>query len=216
VTRDLRVLLPRRLRGIVLGDPSVMPAGPVAPEVQRASAPPPEDPRAEQERQAVKLVLERLTDAASALQRQQREGLDELRRAAVELAVAVASRLVKDCVEAGNFAVEARVRQVLERLDVSQPVTIFLHPEDLVLLEKRLGENRGLLAEGLDLRLAADASLHRGDCRAEAPSCTVLARMEAQLADIRRHLLHVVNEAGPERRRPEPALRPFPERRQTA
>ena len=57
-----------------------------------------------------------------------------MQKLAVELAVAIASRLLHDQIQAGDYPVENLVRTVVERLDTPQPVTVFLHPEDLAAL----------------------------------------------------------------------------------
>jgi flagellar assembly protein FliH len=190
-----------------------------SPRASAAPAPPPgPDPQQleKEAREALQRVMNRLVEVAEELQDQQRQRLEEMQRAAVELAVAVASRLVHERLDKGEFAVEALVRQAVDRLGVNQPVTVYLHPSDLALLEKRLATGSHPALNLTALRLTADASLGRGDCRAEAGDLSVLAKMQEGLADIRRHLLDTLPEATVDRRRPDHPLRRFPDRRQTA
>jgi flagellar biosynthesis/type III secretory pathway protein FliH len=94
-----------------------------------------------------------------------------------------------------------------------------LHPLDLALLEKRLAADGAAPFDRAALRLAGDAGLGRGGCRAEAGDLHVVARVEEQLADIRRHLLETLSAATLDRRKPLPperALRRYPDRRHTA
>src|SRR5262249_18548239 len=154
---------------------------PVAAPLPAALAEPGE-PSAEryrkEDRETVQRVVTKLTEAARTLQVQQEQQLEEMQRVAVELAVAISSRVPHERIEAGDLAVEALVRQVVQRLDPKQPVTVYLHPEDLSLLEKRLTDGQPLIPESTELRLSADATLSRGDCRAEAGDLSVLAHLE--------------------------------------
>ncbi len=60
----------------------------------------------------------------------------EMRQAAVELAIAVAGRVVFDKLQAGDFPIEEMVRQAVARLPAAPAVTVYLHPEDLALLQR--------------------------------------------------------------------------------
>ena len=160
-----------------------------------------------------------LGEVATDLQQQQSQRLEEMQQVAVELAVAIALRLVHERIEAGDYAVETLIRQAVETLKTTQQVTIYLHPQDLALLENRLAKAHPPAADLVKLRLVGDPLLGRGDCRAEAGDTGVLAQVQEQLAGIRKHLLEKLPEATLDRRRPLPADRPlkrFPDRRHTA
>lgn len=206
--------LPKRpqLIGVVLADPGV-------PFVRNPQSNPAALTRAQQDEvEAVQRILGQIADAVTELQTQQRQRLEEMRQVAVELAVAVASRLVHERVEAGNCAAEGLVRQALECLNTPLPVRVFLHPGDLALLEKRLNACRPTW-DASKVHLTGDGTLSRGDCRAEVGDTGVRFLVQEQLADIRRHLLETLPEATVDRRRPVPDdrhLRRFPDRRQTA
>lgn len=169
----------------------------------------------QEEREAVERTLAHMTDVAHELKAQQRQRLTEMQQLAVELAVAIAGRLVHDRIEAGDFAVETLVHQVVERLETKQAVTVYLHPADIALLERRLGEGQALFPNNAEVRLAADDSLNRGECRAETGDVSVLSRLEEQLATIRQRLLGSLADAEIERRKAGQNLRLFPDRRQT-
>jgi len=131
---------------VTLADPSA-PLPPV-----RRPAPPPEpvpepvavvpveqERRAEQaareERERLDGVLGQLLDVARDLRSAQRGRLEEMQRVAVELAVAVASNLLYERIESGDYPIEELVRDAVRRLEPRQAVTVRLHPEDLALLE---------------------------------------------------------------------------------
>jgi flagellar assembly protein FliH len=148
----------------------------------------------------------------------QRGRLAEMQRVAVEVAVAVASHVLYERIESGDFPVEELVRAAVQRLDPRQAVTVRLHPEDLALLERRTAEEPLFALDTEELRLVADPALGRGDCRAETGDVAVMANLQEHLAEIRHDLLRALPEAEVERRKPaaERNLRRYPDRRATA
>ena len=128
-----------------------------------------------------------------AADREQRRA--EMQRVAVELAVTIASKLIHEKIEAGEFALESLVRQTIVRLEPNQPVTVRLHPADITLLEKRLGSSHPLLPNGPEASLLPDPGLERGACRAEAGTVSVLSQWKDQLEEIHQHLLRSVGHA---------------------
>ncbi len=136
------------------------------------------------DREALERVLQKLLETANGLRAEQQQQLEEMQRLAIELAVAMASRLLEQQIQAGDFAVETLVRKVVERLDTPQPVLVFLHPDDLKLLQQRLGDGRTLFPHGAQVQMAPDTTLARGDVRAEAGDISVFANIEERLADL--------------------------------
>ncbi len=182
------------------------PVPPVAAPSPEPVAPPPPavpDPReaeferrVREERSAIRGVLDALSAAARRVAEEDGARVAELRRAAVELAVTIATRLVHDRVAAGEFAVEAVVREAAELLGPRGPFTVRLHPDDLALLESRLG-GATVFAGDAEVRLVADPAPGRGGCRVEAPGGAVAARLGEQLAAVRRELLRSLGDAEP-------------------
>jgi flagellar assembly protein FliH len=113
----------------------------------------------------------------------------QMRQAAVELALAVAGRLVFDKLHASEFPIEEMVRQAVARLPTAPSVRVYLHPDDLALLRRRLGEQPLLPGPEPDVQLSADATLKRGGGRVEADEIHVLADLSGQLAELRQQLL---------------------------
>jgi len=177
-----------------------------------------QEPGDHDERERLESVLGQLLELAGELRSAQRDRLEEMQRVAVELALVVAGQLVYDRLEAGDFPVEEMVRAAVQRLEPRQAVTVYLHPKDLALLERRTADEPLFALDTEELRLVADPVLARGACRAETGDVAVLSNLEEHLADIRRDLLQALPAAEVERRKPtgEPALRRYPERRATA
>ena len=140
------------------------------------------------EREAVERTVSEMREAVQALHSERKAMLAEMEQAVTELAVAIASRLLHVKISAGDFAVESLVRQVVERLDSVEQVTVRLNPEDLALLHKRLDEKQSVLDSDNHMQLVSDPSLERGDCVASSGELSVSSRMKDRLAEIREHL----------------------------
>lgn len=202
--REIPVRFHSFLRGVVLDSPEA-PSPPAAPPpvvepsapAERASPQPDvlEERRHQDERAAIERTLAAMMEAARALAAERDQRRSEMQRVAVELAVTIASRLIHERIDAGQFALETLVRQTVERLDPSQPVIVRLHPDDIILLEKRLGNNQPLLPHRKDISIVADPGLERGACRAEAGAVRVLSQWKDQLEEIHQHLLRSVGHA---------------------
>ncbi|GIW82458.1 MAG: hypothetical protein KatS3mg105_4265 [Gemmatales bacterium] len=159
-------------------------------------------------------LLENLADLASRLQHQQQQRLAEMQLATVELAVAIASELVQRSLDAGELGVEELVRQAIARFGSEPALTVWLHPEDLALLQRNGAER--LLEERPGLQLFADPNLARGDLRAQTGDSALLSQLQNRLAEMRSNLLEGIGDAVTERRQNSSMLRPFPDRRQIA
>jgi flagellar biosynthesis/type III secretory pathway protein FliH len=202
VTHEVVIAFPTPPAGVGLVDPDLpLPPLASAPNAREAAHQADRDRqwREEQERrwQEDRLAIERalagMKEAVRSLEEQQQHRLADLRRAAVELGVTIASRLVHEKVLAADFAVETLVQKAIDQLEPQQPVTVRLHPKDKALLEQRLGAP--LLHDAMEVRVVADAGLDRGSCKAESGDVSVWSNLEDQLAEIRRHLLRSVEHA---------------------
>jgi hypothetical protein len=153
--------------------------------------------RLEEDRATIVKLLDGVLDGVRRIDDTHRGWLAEWRRAAVELAVTIATRLVHDRVKADDFAVETVVREAAILLGARGPLTVRLHPADLALLESRLG-GAPLFADGAGMVVvAADTSQRRGDCQVESSDASVTARLGEQLAGIRQELLRSLGDAEP-------------------
>lgn len=129
-------------------------------------------------------IPQSIAEALAGLREEQAGRLREWQRAAVELAAAIATRVLHEKVEAGDLPMEAKVRDMLAELDADAPATVYLHPADLAALEARLAG--GHLAPGRDApKLVPDATLGRGDCRVESREAVLLSEVTRELQDIR-------------------------------
>ncbi len=146
-----------------------------------------------------------LTSKIDALHETRRREWREWQRNAVELALTVATRLLRDRFAAGDYPIEAVARELLDEVRPAGPlgaerpqtpgwVTVHLHPDDLALLQRRLGD--APLVEGRDdLTILPDPTLGRGDCRVESGDSLALAQLPVQLAEMRRRMLRSLGHA---------------------
>ncbi len=175
---------------------------------------------AEQARQLNELreLLGHLEATISDLQQQQRNSLQEMQQAAVELAIGAASWLVSAAIDRNHFAVDELISQAVRALGPEEQIRIHLHPADRKLLTTLL-ENGKAADFGNGVRIIENAELKRGTCRAESPALTIVSDWETRLDDIRTTWMESLNEAQVERRADDPdgrGFRRFPDRRETA
>jgi flagellar biosynthesis/type III secretory pathway protein FliH len=112
------------------------------------------------------------------------------RRGVVELAVAIAGRVVHRVAELDPTVVEDQIRGVLAL--VAGPATLIMrvHPEDEALTREVLPRLREQFVGGIHVRLQADPTVSRGSCVARTlGGSSIDASLETQLDRIVRDLL---------------------------
>ena len=157
----------------------------VEPEIR--AEPPPIDYVAE-DRERIARLLTELERRAAAADVERRVPVEELARIAIELGVALAAKLVHAKIAADEFGIESLVRGAVDRLPTRQPVEVSLHPDDLALLGKHVGDPAEWIA-GRSIRLVSDDRLHRGDCKAAVGDVGVWSELQRQLWELRDLLL---------------------------
>lgn len=148
------------------------------------------------DRGRVEAVLAHLRAAADEVRKDLNGRLREWQRAAVELAMATATRLLHDRVVSGEFPVEEKVREMVEQLNEDGPITVRLNPADLQLLEDRLG-GEPLLPGRDDPKVIPDPAMARAEVRVEGREGMLLADVTRELIEIREQLLKDLGNARP-------------------
>jgi flagellar assembly protein FliH len=105
----------------------------------------------------------------------------QTRELLTELALAVASRIVRERVEAGDALAARALAEALEALPTAQPVQARLHPQDLEAVRETL---EGELARGR-IELVPDETLTPGGCVVRSESGIVDARLETAQGSLR-------------------------------
>lgn len=140
------------------------------------------------DRERIETALGDVRTAAVALRGEHADRLNQLQRAAAELAAVMTTRLLHDTVLADEFPVERKVRDMLAQLDATAAVTVHLNPDDVRLLESRLG-GAPLAADRTDVTIDPDPALGRGDCRVEAGDAMLVSGLVQELQELRDELL---------------------------
>jgi flagellar biosynthesis/type III secretory pathway protein FliH len=120
--------------------------------------------------------------------------IQEWQKAAVELALTIAARLLHARVEANDFPVDAKVRDMIAQLGEDVPVSVRLNPADLQLLKDRLG-GEPLTPDRDDPRLVPDPALGRGSVQVEGRESMLLSGVARELEEIRDDLLRSLGNA---------------------
>ncbi|MGH8444656.1 MAG: FliH/SctL family protein, partial [Solimonas sp.] len=104
---------------------------------------------------------------------------DEVERALVDLACALARRLLDDELQARPEHVIALARTALGALPADlRDIRLYLHPQDAQLVRGELTPP----PEVQNFHIFDDASLARGDCRVQTESAYLDARLDARVA----------------------------------
>ena len=203
----LRRIQVRDFSGRSLPIEAAPPPAPVAPP-----PPPPVD-----HSQVLAELLIQVQEAVHDLEARRQQNLAELQEAAVELAIAAATRIVGEAIDRDLFAVDQVVADLLGRVAAEGPVRVALNPVDCKLLKAKRAE--GLETPGGVIEFFEDPSLKRGCCRAASGSRAVIADWRTHLAEIRAGLHEELEHAQTDRRGPEAAhqrVKRYPDRRETA
>ncbi|MBP3960877.1 hypothetical protein J8F10_37120 [Gemmata sp. G18] len=214
-SHEFRVRFSRRLRDAriveakeeIVSPPPVAPAPVVAPATTPAPQPAPvaaaqpidfwttnAGREIQADRERIEAALTNVKSAVENIRTERGERLREWQRAAIELALTIATRVLHEQVESGAFPIEAKVRDMIAQLGEDAAVTIRLNPDDLALLNKRLGGD-SLLPDQINPRLVPDANLGRGDCQVEGRESMLLSDVTRELEEIRDELLRSLKNA---------------------
>ena len=130
-------------------------------------------------------MLRQLTQTLAELTTLRTQMIRQTERQMVELALAVARRIVMREVTIDHDLLIAMARVALERLGESTRVTVRLHPDEYE------ATNAGRIAEiiGSNVMVLADPRVGRGGCRVETDLGTLDAGVDAQIQELGRALL---------------------------
>lgn len=138
---------------------------------------------------------EEARDCLQQARRRAREIVSASETDIVELAVAIAEKLIISQLELAPQKVTQIVRESMRRLaDEEEQLEVYLHPADLPVCRKSLGGQFATAgAPGSRLELLPDERLSRGSCRIESESSTVEYLLDAELKKIRETLLEIAS-----------------------
>jgi flagellar assembly protein FliH len=181
VPETLVITLPAPLRTVeVTGNPSrsAAPAGP------KAAAPMPAEAQAALDEARSRLEAERsrlaetrtaLAKAIEGLRVAESEVLAGAEAQVIELALAIAGKVLMQEIEAGRFQMEPVVREALRHVPSRRDVVVHLNPQDAAAWQQGVAVSAG------GLKVVADTALGRGDCLVETAEASVLATVSERL-----------------------------------
>jgi len=130
-------------------------------------------------------MLRRLSETLNELTTLRASMIRQTETQMVELAVAVARRVVHREIALDRDLLIAIARVALDRLGESAQVTVRLHPEEF----EATGAARVAASAGGHVTFVADGRVGRGGCRIESDMGMVDAGVDAQIQEIARALL---------------------------
>jgi flagellar assembly protein FliH len=130
-------------------------------------------------------MLRRLTHTLEDLVRLRSEMIRKTERQVVQLAMAVATRIVSREIHVDRELLVAMARVALDRLGDSASARIRLHPEDYAAVQ-RLGS--ASVRDGA-VQIVSDPSIHRGGCVVESDFGLIDVSVDAQVEELTRALL---------------------------
>jgi flagellar assembly protein FliH len=130
-------------------------------------------------------MLRRLTQTIEELTMLRSQMIHATERQMVQLALAVARRIVHREVSLDQDLLIAMARVALERLGESARVTVRLHPEEF----EATAAARAAEWTGTSVDVVADARVGRGGCRVESEFGMIDAGVDAQIQELARALL---------------------------
>lgn len=164
-------------------------------------------------------LLEAIGAQLDEINERRQQSLLEMQQVALDLAIAVASQLVFQTITRDQHGVEELVRQAVHSMGIESRPIVALHPRDLELLHKRLGQEPDIW-DLEHVQLLGDPGISRGGCRVEGgPGRMLVSDIGVRLSEIRRHWMEELDDSQVERRRSAgegTSMRRFPDRRETA
>jgi flagellar assembly protein FliH len=123
-----------------------------------------------------------LASAITAFERTRVLAMNALEEQVSELALAIASKIVRACVDEKRDLVQAQVRDAIVRVQDSRDVLIRVHPEDRPFIEGLRATLLPLFEGSVTMKIEADPTVSRGGCLLETPTRVIDATIDAQLA----------------------------------
>ena len=131
------------------------------------------------------MMLHRLMQTLEELTQVRAQMIQQTERQMVQLAIAIARRVIQREVTLDADLLIAMARVAMERLGETAQVKVRLHPDDY----EAAGAARVAQLAGSNVMILADAHLSRGGCRIESDMGILDAGVNAQLQEIARALL---------------------------
>jgi flagellar assembly protein FliH len=138
-------------------------------------------------RPRVDALLTQLSSTIASLAALRTNLIERTERDLVQLAIAVAERIVRREIRTDRDVILTIARAAVARLGDAEVVTIHVNPDDLSAMSPTLDEYRGTGP----VRLVADGSVPPGGCFVASDGGTIDAAIDAQFQELRAQLLEL-------------------------
>lgn len=193
-----KLIFKGRLAGVALAPEAKAPMLPAAaapepaPPKEVAPPPPPPPPAPPPpppvDTSVLRLLMENLKLIADSVRGQHRDMSVEIAQTAVELAVALAERVVQAEIAANRQRLDRIVSDALERMAPTAAILVRGNADDLALLERQLEEDVDLRQHRHLLSFHAEKDACRGELKLEADEWFVEWDTQRSLAELRESL----------------------------
>ena len=166
-----------------------------------------------------KLLTEMFSDLnhqLDELESRRQQSMSELHQVAVEIALAVAGKLTYSQIQTDQFPIDEMVGQMVSQIQSSEPLIVYLNPQDLELLKTKLAASQPKWNSDDRVQFVAEPGFARGHCEIEAAKYCLFYDTAVQIGEIRQAIRESLHEAEIERRQTgqqNSGLRRFPNRR---
>jgi flagellar assembly protein FliH len=133
--------------------------------------------------------LDRLADLVDHAAIEWEDAIRSAERQLVELALAIAGRIVHRLSQEDEAMVLTAVMQALDHLAASPTVKVRVNPDDYELVTRHWAETRGPRYRDREWTFLADKNVAAGGCVLELEGGRIDAQLETQLQEVRRALL---------------------------
>jgi len=146
----------------------------------------------------VRQVLSHLETEVNSIRASHEKLRGQMQQQAIELAVALTSKVLCQQIQESSFPLSEMVDQLLGEADVQQPATVYVHPSDLKMI--RIQKANAVADENAkdkiqkDLKWLADPGLPRGSARIDGVNQAVFFSAAFQLEELHRALKEVVSD----------------------
>ncbi len=164
----------------------------------------------------IQSIVGQINESVQEYEDRRQSMINELQAVSIEMAVAVAAKMVFKEINEGASIAEPMVRQLIESLDNRMECKVWLNPDDMDLIKELILKDAGTEIDHIEFLI--DPTLGRGDCRINNGTTEYVSSVHLKLAEIRQHLMESLQDAEAERRRSENShrgIRRFPDRRAT-
>ena len=141
-------------------------------------------------KQSVQTLSGVLRDLGHAVQESHAAWLQRWEQGAVQLAIAIAGRILRSPLTQSPEVRLDLIREALELASGNTQIMLHVCPQDQPIIEPHLPEFLARLPQVANLKLVADASVSSGGCVVRTEFGTIDQTYEAQLARIEQEFMH--------------------------